>query len=202
VRVLRHDPDALERVADALRYEVAMDLPNDQLWSEQVAHVGHVLDARAERAAAPRAFEATSLQVELELDYGAYRDLQRHRMLTPFSGVLTPLRSHEMPAQLVELGCGALYEMAMTRAVEAWRVLAESDIYAAQAVVPLGFRHRMLWTLTLRELIHVVELRSARQGHPSYRRIAWALADAAMSLFPWLQGHLRVDRHDYALSRA
>jgi thymidylate synthase ThyX len=86
--------------------------------------------------------------------------------------------------------------------VEAWRVLAESDIYAAQAVVPLGFRHRMLWTLTLRELIHVVELRSARQGHPSYRRIAWALADAAMSLFPWLQGHLRVDRHDYALSRA
>ena len=202
VRVLRHDRDALERVVDALRYEVAMDLPNDQLPSEQIAHVCAVLDNRPERGAAPRAFEATSLQVELELDYGAYRDLQRHRMLTPVTGVLTPLRGHEIPHQLVELGCGGLYELAMTRAVEVWRVLAEGDMYAAQAVVPLAFKHRVLWTLNLRELIHVVELRSARQGHPSYRRIAWALADAATSIFPWLRGHLRVDRQDYALARA
>jgi len=103
---------------------------------------------------------------------------------------------------MVHLGCGGLYELAMTRAVEVWRVLAEGDMYAAQAVVPLAFKHRVLWTLNLRELIHVVELRSARQGHPSYRRIAWALADAATSIFPWLRGHLRVDRQDYALARA
>jgi thymidylate synthase ThyX len=201
VRVLRHDHDALERVADALRYELAMDLPNNQLHSDQIANVRRALRDRAERAGAPRAFEAASLQVELELDYGAYRDLQRHRMLAPFTGLLSPLRGWDLPAALVDLGCGDVYELAMVRAAEAWRVLAEVDAFAAQAVVPLGFNHRVLWSLNLRELIHVVELRSGRQGHPRYRRIAWALDEAASTLYPWLRGVLRVDRQDYDLSR-
>ena len=47
----------------------------------------------------------------------------------------------------------------------------------------------------------MVELRSARQGHPSYRRIAQGLYRTAASVHPWLKDLIRVDLDDYALAR-
>ena len=54
--------------------------------------------------------------------------------------------------------------------------------------MPLAYRMRTLWTLNLRQLFHVIELRSARQGHASYRRIAQGLYRTAVGVHPWLQG--------------
>jgi thymidylate synthase ThyX len=42
---------------------------------------------------------------------------------------------------------------------------------AAQYLVTLGHRVRYLVRLDAREAMHVVELRTSPQGHPSYRRI-------------------------------
>ena len=42
----------------------------------------------------------------------------------------------------------------------------------AQDVLPLAYRMRVLFTWDLRELCHFIQLRSAKQGHFSYRRIA------------------------------
>ena len=67
--------------------------------------------------------------------------------------------------------------------------------------MPLAYRVRTLWTLNLRELFHVIELRSAKQGHASYRRIAQALYRAACTVHPWLRELIRVDLNDYALAR-
>ena len=67
--------------------------------------------------------------------------------------------------------------------------------------MPLAYRVRTLWTLNLRELFHVIELRSARQGHASYRRIAQGLYRTSTSVLPWLKGLIRVDLDDYALAR-
>ena len=69
----------------------------------------------------------------------------------------------------------------MISACDAWEELEQTRPLEAQYAVPLGFRIRTLWTLNLRELFHVVELRSARQGHASYRRIAQGLYRAAIA---------------------
>lgn len=146
--------------------------------------------------------ESSSLTVELELDYGAYRDLQRHRMLTPTTQVLGCTLGPTLPENLRALGIHDRYEQALDGVRPAWERLATHDPFAAQYVVPLAYRVRTLWTLNLREVFHVVELRSARQGHANYRRVAQALYHEVCRVHPWLADLIRVDLADHAIARS
>jgi thymidylate synthase ThyX len=209
VRLIRHDADALSRIALALAYEgsdadlsaasisAALEGPPEQL--ERIVRTA--LKARGKWDNAPRAFEASSLTFELTLDYGAYRDLQRHRMLTPSTQRLGCKLGFETPEDLVTLGFGDAYTAAMNEAVPVWEKIAREFPLEAQYAVPLGFRVRTLWTMSVRELFHVVELRSAKQGHTSYRRMAQALYHEACRVHPWLSDLVRVDLNEYALAR-
>lgn len=211
VRLVRHDKDALERIVLALAYEGSEPNVHARGLAEGMRHatareLEDIVRASVQRRGAydpvPRGFEATTMTFELMLDYGAYRDLQRHRMLLPATQRLTCRLGFETPAELSELELDRVYTDAMVAACDAWEQIEEKRPLEAQYAVPLGFRIRTLWTLNLRELFHVIELRSARQGHASYRRIAQGLFRAAIAVHPWLEGLVRVDLGDYSLSRA
>jgi hypothetical protein len=210
VRLVRNDKDALERITLALAYEGsdprahAYGLVEGLRHATQAELIEIVKGALAQRGPhdpVPRAFEVSTMTFELMLDYGAYRDLQRHRMLTPATQRLTCRLGFETPAELVDLGYADAYQDVMLAAHEAWEKLEVTHPLAAQYAVPLGYRVRTLWTLNLRELFHVIELRSAKQGHPSYRRIAQGLYRTACGVHPWLRELIRVDLNDYALAR-
>lgn len=211
VRLVRHDPDALDRILVALAYDGSE--PNVHLRglvealrqatrAEREGILRASLERRGPYDAAPRAFEATTMTFEILLDYGAYRDLQRHRMLLPTTQRLTCRLGFETPAELVEFGLADSYTRTMATAIDAWEQLEAEFPLEAQYAVPLGFRIRTLWTLNLREVMHVIELRSAKQGHASYRRIAQAMYRTVIHAHPWLEGLIRVDLEDYALARA
>jgi thymidylate synthase ThyX len=210
VRLIRYDKDALERIALALTYEGSdprahayglVDGLRHATGSELEGLVKVSLAQRSPYDQPPRAFEASSMTFELMLDYGAYRDLQRHRMLSPATQRLTCRLGFDTPHELADLGHADAYLDAMLAAYATWESLAADHPLAAQYAVPLGYRLRTLWTLNLRELFHVIELRSAKQGHPSYRRIAQGLYRTACSVHPWLKDVVRVDLNDYALAR-
>lgn len=211
VRLVRHDKDALERIALALAYDGSDpgvhaynlgDALRHATQPELIAIVQAACEKRGPHDAPPRAFEASTMTFELMLDYGAYRDLQRHRMLTPATQRLTCRLGFETPQALSELGYAEAYQDAMLAARDAWHAIEERYPLEAQYAVPLGFRVRTLWTLNLRELFHVIELRSAKQGHMSYRRIAQGLYRTAITVHPWLKDLIRVDLNDYALARS
>src|SRR5262249_348023 len=181
VRLVRYDPDALERIALALAYDgsspgLTASEALDSLKSAGPGKLEAVIRAavaeRGKHDPVARGFEASSMTFELLLDYGAYRDLQRHRMLSPATQRLTCLLGFETAAEIESMGFGETYASAMQAARGTWEALAEKHPLEAQYAVPLGYRIRTLWTLNVRELFHVVELRSARQGHISYRRMA------------------------------
>jgi thymidylate synthase ThyX len=211
VRLVRYDKNALERIALALAYEgsepplhaygLAEGL-RQATESELESVVRASLEARGPHDAPPRAFEASTMTFELMLDYGAYRDLQRHRMLLPATQRLTCRLGFDAPAELTDLGLAEPYLEAMFAARDAWEAIEAELPLEAQYAVPLGFRIRTLWTLDLRELFHVIELRSAKQGHQSYRRIAQSLYRVAIGVHPWLENLVRVDLNDYPLARA
>jgi hypothetical protein len=46
----------------------------------------------------------------------------------------------------------------------------------AQYAVALAFRIRYVMQMNAREAMHLIELRSGPQGHPSYRRVAHEMA--------------------------
>ena len=81
------------------------------------------------------------------------------------------------------------------------RSIAQDDPDAAQYATPMAYRVRYRLDLNLRELFHLVELRSARGGHESYRWIAQQMGTVVCNLCPWLSGHLRVDREHYDFAR-
>jgi len=186
-RLTRYDEDALQSVSDALTFD------GDRSSADHLHTVKSSVAKRGPRDPLPRAFEASSLTFMMVVDYGAYRDLQRHRMLSPFVQPLGCNLGYDVPAELDALGFGNRYRGAIGLAAEVWRDIVKVDPLVAQYVVPLCFRVRVRWTLNLRELAHVIELRSGKRGHPSYRRIAQDLYREAVAVHPWLRDMIRVD---------
>ena len=129
---------------------------------------------RANRRHRPgRGFEALRYRFEIVSDYGAFRDLQRHRMLTVQWQGLTPDLGAGVPDEVVEAGAGDLYARALERSEEEYERLAAAGLRdAAPYALCLGFRIRYVLDLNAREAMHTIELRSGREGHPSYRAVA------------------------------
>ena len=186
VRLLRFDPDAEVHVAAAALFPHAGSPGDDILAAVRALPA----ERRAEviRAAAGlrrnrrhrpgRAFEHAEYTVEIVSDYGAFRDLQRHRLLTIQWQPLTPALGYEVPPEVDACGEGARWRSAVAQAEDAYGLLAPQFPEQARYLVTLGHRVRYLVRLNAREAMHLVELRTSPQGHPSYRRIARALHGA------------------------
>ncbi|MBO0745951.1 MAG: FAD-dependent thymidylate synthase, partial [Candidatus Dormibacteraeota bacterium] len=145
-------------------------------------------DARQNRRdRLPRAFEHAAYTFQITANFGAYRDLQRHRMLTQERQRLTTGLGFDVPAELHDYGAGRQFEEEMVRAAEVHGSLARTlGVELAQYAVPLAFRLRWYARLNLRELCHLVELRTTQQGHPDYREVAQRMFEQAAEVQPQL----------------
>ena len=208
-RLVRFDADAEERVALALLAGAS----NGSAELLRAAVAGMTAEARREllsdyvsrrgRHDPPlRALEATTMTFEIVVDYGAWRDLQRHRLMSVEEQPLTPELGYEQPEVLKSAGLADDYQRAMAAVAEAWPILRSESREDAAYVIPLAYRKRAFLTLNLRQLHHLVQLRSARQGHVSYRRVAQAMHAEFARVHPALASAIRVDLSDYDLSRA
>jgi thymidylate synthase ThyX len=129
--------------------------------------------ARGDRRQRPgRALEATTYAFEVVCDYGAYRDLQRHRMLSLQAQPLTPRLGYEVPSEVADAGAGAAYEAVQAACTALHDALAEVVPDEAAYAVTLAHRIRFTMVMNAREAMHLIELRSQPQGHESYRWVA------------------------------
>ncbi len=129
--------------------------------------------ARGDRRQRPgRALEATAYTFEVVCDYGAYRDLQRHRMLTLQAQPLGPRLGYDVPDEVVAAGVADDYAAIQARCVALHDALAPELPAAAPYAVTLAHRIRFTMTMNAREAMHLIELRSQPQGHESYRAVA------------------------------
>ncbi|AJF59940.1 MAG: thymidylate synthase [archaeon GW2011_AR10] len=133
-----------------------------------------------------RGFEHAYYEFDLLGNYGIYRDLHRHRMLTQQRQPLTVKHGFNIPTEFKALGVEEKYVDAMKEVASAFNAIAKDLPKEAQYVVPFGYRIRWNVCLNLRELYHLVELRSTIQGHPDYRRIAFKMFDEVRKVQPAL----------------
>jgi thymidylate synthase ThyX len=105
-------------------------------------------------------------------DYGAFRDLQRHRMLTIEWQPLSPRHGYVRPATVDEAGKAEEFDAAMARSAALYEALAERfpPIQASYAV-SMAYRVRFVMQFNAREAIHLLELRTGPAGHPAYRQL-------------------------------
>jgi thymidylate synthase ThyX len=141
---------------------------------ERSALLRDLVGERTNRRHRPgRGFEALRYRFEVVSDYGAFRDLQRHRMLTVQWQGLTPDLGAGVPEEVVAAGVGDAYAAALHRSrAEYERLVGAGRAEAAPYSLCLGYRIRYVLDLNAREAMHLVELRSGREGHPGYRAVA------------------------------
>jgi len=142
--------------------------------AERAQAIADLVGERRNRRHRPgRGFEALRYRFEVVSDYGAFRDLQRHRMLTVQWQPLSPDLGAGIPEEVVAAGCGDAYARALDRSqAEYHRLAGTGRLDAAPYALCLGFRIRYVLDMNAREAMHLVELRSGREGHPTYRAVA------------------------------
>jgi thymidylate synthase ThyX len=192
VRLLHVDGDE-EALLAALLFEASGVSEEDAririaaLSGEQrAALLGDLVGARSNRRHRPgRGFEALRYRFEVVADYGAFRDLQRHRMLTVQWQRLTPDLGAGVPEELEAAGVADLYRTGLERSrAEHDRLVATGHARQAVYALCLGYRIRFVLDMNAREAMHLVELRSGREGHPSYRAVAHELHRQIAAVHP------------------
>lgn len=149
-----------------------------------------------------RAFENVHYSFDILGNFGQYRDLQRHRMLTQERQDLTVRHGYDIPQELIDWGFESEFREAMKAAADTfWQIHAQFP-KEAQYVVPLAYKIRWYFTMSLREVYFLTELRSMQQGHPDYRKVAQQIYLKVRQVHPALAEHAKfVDMNTYALER-
>jgi thymidylate synthase ThyX len=174
------DPEGEVKIVAAALYPVS-DLPDDQLLQaarrmsadERAAVLRAYVGQRSNRRHRPgRAFERTAYRFDVLTDYGAFRDLQRHRLLTLEWQPLTPRHGYIEPDAIADAGAREDWTEVMDASADLHDALAASGLKpVAPYAVAMAYRVRFYMEMNAREAMHLIELRTAPQGHPAYRRV-------------------------------
>lgn len=140
----------------------------------------------------PRIFREVPLKLEVMMDFGAYRDLQRHRRMEIFPEPLNLNYGYVIPDDIQE---DEELRREYVRAMDSIQNYADPDVVhdptLLSYMVPMGYLHRSLMSMDLQQLYYVTELRTRPQGHISYRRIAWNMVECGREaygeLLDWCQ---------------
>ncbi len=209
VRLVDFDPDGEEKVLTAIcaplvsraEAEVAAHvrrLGNEERRALLRAYVGE----RANRRHRPgRALERTDYRFEIVSDYGAFRDLQRHRMLTIEWQPLGTALGYDVPELVEEAGLRDRYVASLERSRALTEELSEPFPVESAYAVALAYRIRYTMQMNAREALHLVELRSGPEGHPSYRWVAQEMHrligdDAGHQLLSEAMSHVQFEHRD------
>jgi thymidylate synthase ThyX len=178
------DPEGEVKLTAAVMY-ASSSLPDDQLLEiaramtseERAAVLEASVGRRSNRRHKPgRSWERTAYRFDVLCDYGAFRDLQRHRPLTIEWQALNTRHGYELPADIDRAGLRGEWEHILESSAEMEQaVSAAGHEQAAQYAVSMAYRIRFVMQMTAREAMHLTELRSQPQGHPTYRRVARAM---------------------------
>ncbi len=180
VALVDFDPDGEVKVVAAALYESSrlgerqlLQRAREMSPGDRAAVLRAYVGDRVNRRHRPgRAFERTSYCFDLLSDYGAFRDLQRHRLLTVEWQELSADHGYAEPAALEGIGAAEDWRRVMDRIRELHAAMTrESSATAAQYAVAMAYRIRYRMQMNAREAMHVIELRTTPQGHPAYRRV-------------------------------
>lgn len=204
------DPDSVLKVVSALLYERSNKGLGDlrhycrTLPAEEIDIILEVASNSREnrRHKSPRALEHANFTFEILADFGAYRDLHRHRLLTQERQLLCCDYGYYVPEEIVGTELENDYVQAMNTAKEVYNTISQELPEEAQYVVPMAYNVRWYFHVNLRALQWLCELRSSPAGHPNYRYIAQEMAKQVSDVHPEFKRFFKfVDYEGYDMGR-
>jgi len=179
VELIDFDPDAEIKLVAAMLYGHT-NLSDSQLEErarsmsveDRIAVMRAYVGDRSNRRHKPgRGLERAYYRFDVLADYGAFRDLQRHRMLTIEWQRLTPRHGYERPDAVDAAGQNEGFDAAMSRSADLYDAMNPRFPEQASYAVSLAYRIRFMMQMNVREAMHLIELRTSTQGHPAYRHV-------------------------------
>ena len=197
VKLVSYDPqpNTLDTVVAGLLYEnsgntfgdlrrIVSERMSDQQKHDIVRTFAGLRKSRRQRP--PRAFELVSYVFDMVNNFGMFRDMHRHRILTLQRQLLDTKHGFDVPPELEDTGCSREFAECMKRSGEAYEQMAKTDTARAQYVVNFAYRYQYMMRINLRELCHLVELRTLPQGHQDYRDAARRMYEQVCNIHPTL----------------
>ena len=180
VDLVDFDPDAEVKLVTAMLYPTStlsereiVDQVRAMTVDERLTVMKAYVGDRTNRRHRPgRALERVDYRFDILGDYGAFRDLQRHRMLTIEWQPLSTRHGYVLPEAIELVRKRKQFEDVMERSASLYEALYDEFPAQAPYAVALGYRMRYSMQMNARSAMHVLELRSAPQGHPTYRSVA------------------------------
>lgn len=210
VRLIHYDKESPVKVAAALLFGfTSSSLEQLQRHCHQLPEeeLHRILDSASifrenRRHKSPRGLEHASFTFEILADFGVYRDLQRHRILTQDRQFLSCNYDYYVPNEILGTAMEGPYREAMEVAKKTYDTIAKELPEEAQYVVPMAYNIRWYFHVNLRSLQWLCELRSQAAGHPSYRHIAQEMARQVIEALPIFERFFKfVDFEGYELGR-
>ncbi|MFH1545091.1 MAG: FAD-dependent thymidylate synthase [archaeon] len=201
VELIEFDEDAEEKLIAALLYKysnVSFNKAKEEAGKMSKKEKEKIIDESLKRLGPYdrplRELEHLNYVFDILIDYGAFRDIQRHRICTQTTQLLSTSNGYSTPEEIVKAGFEKKFIECMEKAEKAYKKISKEFPIEAQYIVPLAYRKRTLFTWNLRELFHFIRLRSGREGHLSYRLLAMNLFDKINAVQPLLGKYLQVDK--------
>jgi thymidylate synthase ThyX len=210
VKLLYYDTSSVKKVAASMLFaacNLSLDTLEDYVNQLSDEEIGRILEAGTKfrenrRHKSPRALEHAEFTFEIVADFGIYRDLHRHRILTQERQLLTCDLGYHIPKEILDTPMEKKYREAMEYARQTYNIIAQEFPEEAQYTVPMAYNIRWYFHVNLRSLQWLCELRSTPAGHPSYRFIAQEMAKQVSLKIPEFERFFKfVDYEGYELGR-
>ncbi|KAA8922149.1 FAD-dependent thymidylate synthase [Thermoplasma sp.] len=213
VKLIRYsnEKEEIQKVLAFMMYPFAEDASGiiSRIKAMDPAEMAEILEKvrdlrKNRRMKVGRPFEAVNYVFEVTTNYGAFRDLQRHRFLSIVRKPLTVNHGYDVPpiiAKIPELSDE--YSEAMKEAERVYHLIRDRyGLWLAQYAVPFAYRYPVIFSTNLAEAAYFIELRSTPQAHFDLRDIAVRMYNEIKSVHPILAGIIKfVDIGDYPLGR-
>jgi thymidylate synthase ThyX len=185
------DPDAETKIVAAALYAASelsdhrlQEIARSMTAEERAEVVAAMVGDRGNRRHKPgRAMERTTYRFDVKCDIGAFRDLQRHRLMTLEWQRYSTRLGFDLPPELAEQGLDTQWSAIMDDSGVLYEDIREelgADV--AQYVVPFAYNVRFVMEMNPRQAFHLIELRSQPAGHPAYRMVAHQMHQAIRSV--------------------
>ncbi len=193
-----NEDDEIKKVSRLMLYQSGSYKKDDELIDELYKRRSNRRDKLG------RAFESVNYIFEVNTNYGAFRELQRHRFLSIIRKPLSIYYNYDTPENISEIDdIKNDYVSLMDEAKNVYEKIMESNGYiTAQYVVPFAYRYPVIFSTNLNELTYMIELRTTPQAHPDLRRISIKMYNEVKKVHPRLSKLIKfVDEDSYHLGR-
>ncbi|MCG3769738.1 MAG: Thymidylate synthase ThyX [Nitrosomonadaceae bacterium] len=139
-----------------------------------------------------RELESVEYTFEFLLDYGAYRELKRHRMMSYIAQPATVTNGYLVPDLIEEAGLTGDFNKAMDVSQQAFDKIYRELPNVAPYVTTHAHLRRVICKMNLRECYHLFKLRTGPDAHFTLRRVMTEAMEQGRQVHPLLFKHLRL----------